>query len=73
MSPTKWWFVTIIKSKFDLFLVVPPNPNGVEEIQKLDKYDKEASVLLESLNSDVMHLLILVMFVITKQSRKCIK
>ena len=50
-----------------------PNPNGVEEIHKLNKCDKVASVLLESLNSDAFNLLILVMFVITKQSIKGIE
>ena len=50
-----------------------PNPNGVEEIHKLNKFDKGASVLLESLNSDMIHLLTLVMFVIKKQLIKHIK
>ena len=75
-----------------------PNQNGVEEIHILNKCDKVGSVLFESLNSDVIYLLmhtinipkmfmilnciltnrpfpkcgwmILVMFVITKQSIK---
>ena len=33
------------------------NPNGVEDIHKLNKCDKVASVLLKSLISDVIYLL----------------